>query len=146
MEHQSHGQAYAPGPTKAPADESADDFGHRDPIVIGARLRNLVNGSDFLTIQYAGGQLVTQLLDVDARTRTFTVDWGAATTQNRGLLGAPDSRFSAEPEGVRVEFATGTPFWGMIALGFAGYAVWQFFYLYKPADEAKSPVEPEPKE
>lgn len=109
MEHQSHGQAYAPGQTKTSPDESADDFGHRDPIVIGARLRNLVNGSDFLTVQYAGGQLVTQLLDVDARARTFTVDWGAATTQNRGLLGAPDCRFSAEPEGVRVEFATGSP-------------------------------------
>ena len=34
-----------------------------------------------------------------------------------------------------IEFATGTPFWGVIALGFAGYAVWQFFYLYKPAEE-----------
>ncbi|TIX20955.1 DUF3329 domain-containing protein [Mesorhizobium sp.] len=41
-----------------------------------------------------------------------------------------------------IEFATGTPFWGMIALGFAGYAVWQFFYLYKSVDEAKPPVEP----
>ena len=97
MEHPSHAQATAPGATKAPPDPSAEDFGHRDPIVIGARLRNLVNGSDFLTIQYAGGQLVTQLLDVDVRARTFTVDWGAATTQNRGLLGAPDGRFSAEP-------------------------------------------------
>ena len=44
-----------------------------------------------------------------------------------------------------IEFATGTPFWGVIALGFAGYAVWQFFYLYKPADEARPPVGPEPK-
>ncbi|OBQ67439.1 DUF3329 domain-containing protein [Mesorhizobium erdmanii] len=34
-----------------------------------------------------------------------------------------------------IEFATGTPFWGVIALGFAGYAVWQFFYLYKPAEQ-----------
>ena len=50
-----------------------------------------------------------------------------------------------------IEFASGTPFWGVIALGFAAYAVWQFFYLYKPVDgEAKPPVEPktgaEPKE
>ena len=45
-----------------------------------------------------------------------------------------------------IEFATGTPFWGVIALGFAGYAVWQFFYLYKPADENKAAAEPEPKE
>ena len=131
MEHQSHGQAHAPGQTKASPDESADDFGHRDPIVIGARLRNLVNGNDFLTVQYAAGQLVTQLLDVDARTRTFTVDWGAATTQNRGLLSAADCRFSAEPEGVRVEFATpadldrldDTSLWMIFALFIAGLGV-----------------------
>ncbi len=41
-----------------------------------------------------------------------------------------------------IEFATGTPFWGVIALGFAGYAVWQFFYLYKPVEDAKPPAEP----
>ena len=49
-----------------------------------------------------------------------------------------------------IEFASGTPFWGVIALGFAAYAVWQFFYLYKRVDGAKPPVEPktgaEPKE
>jgi cbb3-type cytochrome oxidase subunit 3 len=43
-----------------------------------------------------------------------------------------------------VEFATGVPFWGTIALGFAGYAVWQFFYLYKPADKGKASAEAEP--
>ena len=31
---------------------------------------------------------------------------------------------------------------GVIALGFAGYAVWQFFYLYKPAEEGKADTEP----
>ncbi|TGV75130.1 DUF3329 domain-containing protein, partial [Mesorhizobium sp. M00.F.Ca.ET.149.01.1.1] len=41
-----------------------------------------------------------------------------------------------------IEFASGTPFWGVIALGFACYAVWQFFYLYKPVEEAKPPAEP----
>lgn len=50
-----------------------------------------------------------------------------------------------------IEFASGTPFWGVIALGFAAYAVWQFFYLYKPVTEkAATPDEPkagaEPKE
>ncbi|MBZ9997001.1 DUF3329 domain-containing protein [Mesorhizobium sp. BH1-1-4] len=35
-----------------------------------------------------------------------------------------------------IEFASGTPFWGVIALGFAGYAVWQFFYLYRPVEES----------
>ena len=34
------------------------------------------------------------------------------------------------------EFANGASFWGMIAGGFAAYAVWQFFILYKPVDPA----------
>jgi c-di-GMP-binding flagellar brake protein YcgR len=109
MENQSNGQADALSQTYTSPDESEDEFGHRDPIVIGARLRNLVNGGDFLTVQYAGGQLVTQLLDVDARTRTFTVDWGASTRQNQGLLAAQHCQFSAQPEGVRVEFASDMP-------------------------------------
>ncbi|MER8975253.1 MULTISPECIES: DUF3329 domain-containing protein [unclassified Mesorhizobium] len=45
-----------------------------------------------------------------------------------------------------IEFATGTPFWGVIALGFAGYAVWQFFYPYKPADEDEPSADAKPKE
>ncbi|TGS31677.1 DUF3329 domain-containing protein, partial [bacterium M00.F.Ca.ET.180.01.1.1] len=45
-----------------------------------------------------------------------------------------------------IEFATGTPFWGVIALGFAGYGAWQFFYLYKPVKETKAASETEPKE
>ena len=77
MEHNSSGLADAPIRTHTAPGESDDEFGHRDPIVVGARLRNLVNGGDFLTIQSASGQLVTQLLDVDTRARTFTVDWGA---------------------------------------------------------------------
>jgi hypothetical protein len=35
------------------------------------------------------------------------------------------------------EFATGTPFWGVIALGFAGYGVWQFFVIYDATEPAK---------
>lgn len=109
MEHNSSGLADAPIRTHTASGESDDEFGHRDPIVVGARLRNLVNGGDFLTIQSASGQLVTQLLDVDTRARTFTVDWGASTRQNQGLLAAQRCQFSAQPEGVRVEFATAAP-------------------------------------
>jgi len=43
------------------------------------------------------------------------------------------------------EFAAGANVWGMIALAFAAYAVWQFFYLYKPAD-APPTQPPETKE
>jgi len=35
-----------------------------------------------------------------------------------------------------VEFATGAPFWGVIALGFGLYAVWAFFIAYE-ADETR---------
>lgn len=45
-----------------------------------------------------------------------------------------------------LEFATGTPFWGMLALGATAYAIWQFFYLYKPADEAAPAPETDRKE
>jgi hypothetical protein len=44
-----------------------------------------------------------------------------------------------------LEFATGGGFWGMIAIGFTGYAAWQFLYLYKPVDPAAD-SEPERKE
>lgn len=43
------------------------------------------------------------------------------------------------------EFATGASFWGMIALAFAAYGVWQFFFVYKPVDPAAAPP-PEGKE
>ena len=106
---QSNGQTDAPGQPHATLDESAPDFGRRNPLEIGVQLRNLVNRGDFLTVEYAGGQLVTRLLDVDVRGRTFTFDWGALSEQNKGLLGAPRCQFHASPDGVRVEFATGTP-------------------------------------
>jgi hypothetical protein len=44
-----------------------------------------------------------------------------------------------------IEFATGTPFWGVIALGATAYGIWQFFYAYKPESE-DPPTPAEPKE
>ena len=84
-------------------------FGRRNPLEIGVQLRNLVNRGDFLTVQYEGGQLVTQILDVDVRARTFSFDWGALPEQNKGTLASPTCTFRASPEGVRVEFSTVTP-------------------------------------
>lgn len=45
-----------------------------------------------------------------------------------------------------IEFATGTPFWGVIALGFAGYGVWQFFICTSRRTRARRRPSPEPKE
>jgi flagellar brake protein len=89
--------------------DSGHDFGRRNPLEIGVQLRNLVNRGDFLTVQYKGGQLVTKILDVDVRGRTFTFDWGARAEQNQGLLATQRGHFHASPDGVRVEFVTATP-------------------------------------
>ena len=44
-----------------------------------------------------------------------------------------------------LEWASNSPFWGVIALGFTGYAIWQFLYLYKapPADGTSNQGEKE---
>lgn len=44
-----------------------------------------------------------------------------------------------------IEYIGGSPTWTMMALAFGLYGVWQFFYAYKPIDEAKPPVDDEPK-
>src|SRR6185503_8115939 len=96
------------GPTEDAA-ENYHHFGRRNPLEIGVQLRNLANRGDFLTVQYKSGQLVTRILDVDVRERTFVFDWGALAEQNRGMLASPSCTFRASPEGVRVEFSTPTP-------------------------------------
>ena len=84
------------GPTEDTA-ESDHDFGRRNPLEIGVQLRNLANRGDFLTVQYKNGQLVTKILDVDVRARTFSFDWGALPEQNKGVLGSPTCTFRASP-------------------------------------------------
>ena len=39
-----------------------------------------------------------------------------------------------------LEFWAEEPFWGMIALGFAGYGAWQFLIDYKPPAENAPPA------
>jgi c-di-GMP-binding flagellar brake protein YcgR len=91
------------------AEDPGHDFGRRNPLEIGVQLRNLANRGDFLTVQHKSGQLVTKILDVDVRGRTFVFDWGALSDQNKGVLASPKCTFRASPEGVRVEFSTSTP-------------------------------------
>jgi c-di-GMP-binding flagellar brake protein YcgR len=107
--NQSNGHSEMHGHEHVSQDEGANDFGRRNPLEIGVQLRNLVNRGDFLTVEYAGGQLVTRLLDVDVRGRTFTFDWGGVSNQNTGLLAASRCKFHAAPDGVRVEFGVATP-------------------------------------
>lgn len=93
------------------ADDESDhhDFGRRNPLEIGVSLRNLVNRADFLTVDHGKGQIVTRLLDVNPLARTFIFDWGGIPEQNLAVLAAENLMFHASPDGVRVEFATGTP-------------------------------------
>jgi c-di-GMP-binding flagellar brake protein YcgR len=93
------------------ADDESDypDFGRRNPLEIGVSLRNLVNRGDFLTVDHGKGQIVTRLLDVNPLARTFVFDWGKVADENVAVLATENLMFSASPEGVRVEFATGTP-------------------------------------
>lgn len=35
------------------------------------------------------------------------------------------------------EFATGSPFWGVVFLGFAGISVWGFFFDFNPDEPDK---------
>jgi flagellar brake protein len=85
------------------------DYGRRNPLEVGVQLRNLANRGDFLTLQYRGGQLVTRILEVNTRERTFVFDWGALPEQNREVLETGQCQFHASPDGVRVEFATSAP-------------------------------------
>jgi c-di-GMP-binding flagellar brake protein YcgR len=89
------------------ADEAA--FGRRNPLEVGVQLRNLITRGDFLTVQYRGGQLVTRIIEVDTRERTFVFDWGAVPEQNEAALKADQCHFQASPDGVRVDFTTRTP-------------------------------------
>lgn len=93
------------------ADDESEhpDFGRRNPLEIGVSLRNLVNRRDFLTADYGGGQIVTRVLDVDPATQTFVFDWGGVAGQNERVLASENLMFEASPDGVRMEFATGTP-------------------------------------
>lgn len=93
------------------ADDESDhpDFGRRNPLEIGVSLRNLVNRGDFLTVDFGSGQIVTRVLDVDPGAQTFVFDWGGVADQNVHVLAAENLVFEASPDGVRMEFATGTP-------------------------------------
>ncbi|PXW22368.1 flagellar brake protein [Paraburkholderia caballeronis] len=90
-------------------EDDGHDYGRRNPLEVGVQLRNLLNRGDFLTLHYRNGQLVTRILDVDVRGRTFVFDWGALPEQNRDLLNVEFCQFRASPDGVSVDFRTPAP-------------------------------------
>jgi flagellar brake protein len=86
--------------------EDHERFARHIPAEISVVLRNLVLRRDMLTVTSAHGQIVTQLLEVDAREARIVFDWGGVESDNRALLEAKQLYFKAAPEGVRVEFTT----------------------------------------
>ena len=46
---------------------------------------------------------------MDPSAQTFVFDWGGVAEQNEAMLASENLMFHASPDGVRVEFATGTP-------------------------------------
>ncbi|NIF77474.1 flagellar brake protein [Paraburkholderia sp. Cy-641] len=84
-----------------------ENFAQRHPLQIAVCLRNLLNGQDFVTVEFDGRQIVTQVLDVDSRNARFVFDMGSVADDNRALPAAPQLTFRSLPGGIRTEFTTG---------------------------------------
>jgi c-di-GMP-binding flagellar brake protein YcgR len=82
------------------------DYGKRNPLEIGVALQNLLNRGDLVDVHYEGGQLLARLLDVNVASRAFVFDRGDVERQNIELLASQRNEFSAQPDGVRLKFAT----------------------------------------
>ncbi|MGF6770331.1 c-di-GMP-binding flagellar brake protein YcgR [Paraburkholderia sp. GAS199] len=86
--------------------EADSTFAQRHPLQIAVCLRHLVAGQDFVTVEFDGRQIVTQVLDVDSRNARFVFDAGSVADDNHALPQAPQLMFRSLPGGIRTEFAT----------------------------------------
>jgi len=89
-----------------PSHDADSNFAQRHPLQIAVCLRNLVAGQDFVTVEFAGRQIVTQLLDVDSRQARFIFDASSVAEENNALPAAPQLIFRSLPGGIRTEFTT----------------------------------------
>jgi flagellar brake protein len=92
--------------TPLPPNDLSEVYGCRHMLEIGAHLRNLAQRGDTLTLSFQDVSANTRILDVC--TDSFVFDAGEPETY-RALLAAMQTRFVAEPDGVRLEFVVGTP-------------------------------------
>lgn len=91
----------------ADAAHDADaNFAQRHPLQIAVYLRNLVSGQDFVTVEFNGRQIVTQVLDVDSRNARFIFDAGSVADDNAAIPAARELSFRSVPGGIRTEFTT----------------------------------------
>ncbi|RKR36472.1 flagellar brake protein [Paraburkholderia sp. BL17N1] len=99
--------------------DADSNFAQRHPLQIAVCLRQLMAGQDFVTIEFNGRQIVTQILDVDSRNARFVFDAGSAADDNEALPAARQLTFRSLPGGIRTEFtafdATPTQFDGLPA-------------------------------
>lgn len=89
-----------------PTQQIDPDFAQRHPLQIAVCLRNLAAGQDFVTVEFGGRQIVTQLLDVDSRNARFIFDAGSVADDNNALPIARQLTFRSLPGGIRTEFTT----------------------------------------
>src|SRR5258708_40076969 len=81
-------------------------FAQRHPLQIAVCLRKLMAGQDFVTVEFNGRQIVTQVLDVDSRNARFIFDAGSTEQDNYALPPARQLIFRSLPGGIRTEFTT----------------------------------------
>jgi flagellar brake protein len=86
-----------------------DRYALRHPLQIALCLRGMVTHRDFLTVEFDGRQIVTQVLFVDSRNALFVFDCGSTQTGNAALAEAERLMFRGQPGGIRTEFATVRP-------------------------------------
>jgi c-di-GMP-binding flagellar brake protein YcgR len=81
-------------------------FAQQHPLQIAVCLRKLVSGQDFVTLEFGGRQIATQLLEVDSRNGRFIFDAGSVAADNHALSDAGRLVFRSLPGGIRTEFVT----------------------------------------
>lgn len=95
----------------SPIPESEDIEAYRmaAPMQIGAVLRTLAQRGDFITIYLNEGRelILSRVLDVDLKAKTFIFDVGGNAETNKILLNSARSLVLAIPDGVKIQFAVG---------------------------------------
>ncbi|MFM0199140.1 flagellar brake protein [Paraburkholderia fungorum] len=86
--------------------EADSRFALQHPLQIAVCLRKLMTGQDFMTMEFNGRQIVTQVLEVDSRAARFIFDAGSVEADNHALASARQLIFSSLPGGIRTEFTT----------------------------------------
>lgn len=98
------------GGAARPISEAEDIGPYRltSAVEVGFVLRTLAQRGDFISIFFNNGHdlLLTRVLDVDVKARTFVFDLSGHAQSNAALTKADKAVFVATPDGVKVQFST----------------------------------------